>query len=110
MTFCDSKRQLIDEENLSFLASLSRVIDPETGEKLNSFKFKSEASNVILGGFITTGRQMAWIFTFFTFYPESEEKILKELESHNLIGSQARKLEYSDISKLTYLDAFVKVI
>lgn len=104
------KKDNFGESNLSIAANLSRIIDPETGEKLSEHKLLGEISTMIFAGFSTTGNQISWVFTFLTLFPESEEKILEELKNHNLIGTEAKKLEFSDLSKLTYLNAYIKVI
>lgn len=91
------------------IANLSRVIDPETNEKLDEFQIISEITTLIFAGFLATGSQLSWIFTILSLNPYCGDKIIDELKEHNYTGNNAKRIEYSDLPKLKYLNAFVKV-
>lgn len=103
-------KDLAQEDDVTLTACLRRVIDPETNETISDQKLFAETRTMIFGGLNTTGQQLAWVFTILSYYPDVVDKIIKEIKDCNLYGPDVKELEYSDLSKLKYLNAVLKVI
>eukprot|EP00210_Caulerpa_lentillifera_P000339 g332.t1 len=97
-----------DEEDLSVAANIRRFRFPDTDEPLPYNLLRGELGSAIIGGFDTTGHQLAWTFAWLATNPSVVDKLLDELKAHGLYGEDARELEFKDLSELEYAAAVIK--
>eukprot|EP00210_Caulerpa_lentillifera_P000333 g326.t1 len=97
-----------DDEDLSVAANIRRFRFPDTNEPLPYNLLRGELASAIIGGFDSTGHQLAWIFALLATNPSVVDKLLDELRVHGLYGKDARELEFEDLSDLEYVTAVIK--
>ncbi|EIE22263.1 cytochrome P450 [Coccomyxa subellipsoidea C-169] len=100
-----------DKDDPTIAGHLLRLRDSE-GRPLSQDRLHAEFSVMFIGGTDTTGHTIANTLFLISQHPEVEAKITTELEDLGfLVGPSRpvpRQMEYSDLSKLTYLSAAIK--
>jgi len=81
---------------------------PGTNDPLPLNLLRGELATAVVSGFDTVSHQSSWIFALLATHPDVVEKLLDELKTHGLYGTNARHLEFEDLSELKYLAAVVK--
>ena len=96
----------------SFCTLLQKVRDPKTGGPLTDAQMAPEIAALFFAGIDTTGHTGTWALYLLSQHPEVEAKIVAELDAAGLLASPARPnpraIEYGDLAKLVYLQAFIK--
>ncbi|KAK9915327.1 hypothetical protein WJX75_007673 [Coccomyxa subellipsoidea] len=99
------------EDDPTIAGHLLRLRDSE-GRPLSQERLHAEFSVMFIGGTDTTGHTIANTLYLISQHPEVEAKITAELDSLGFLVGPTRpvpkKMEYSDLSKLTYLSAAIK--
>ena len=98
----------------SFCNLLLKVRDPKTGQPLSDKQMTPEIAALFFAGIDTTGHTGTWSLYLLSQHPEVEAKIVAELDAAGLLATpsrpEPRKLEWADLSKLVYLQAFIKEV
>jgi len=97
-----------DDNNNALWASLRKIIDPDTGEPVTTEKISGDVGTLVIAGMDTTGHQLAWILAILSDHPETVQKIMDELCSHQLSGPDARDIQFEDLTELKYLNAVIR--
>lgn len=90
---------------------LLKVIDPTTGRPLSLSKLKGELSIFYIAGFETTSHAISWSLGLLASHPSVQDKLASELGDAGLLASPGvspRDFEWSDLSRLPYLNAVIK--
>lgn len=99
------------EEDKSIRACLMRLRNPlRNDDKATPDELMSELSLFVFAGTDTTGHQIAWAMMWISENKEVQHKVYNELKAQGLAGAGARKVEYSDLAKLTYLKMLIMEI
>lgn len=88
--------------------SLRTFKDPETRETMSFKRLLAEIATVVVTGMDTTGHQLSWICALLASYPQIVQKMIRELETNELYGPNAREVEFEDLGNLSYLGIVVK--
>ena len=98
----------------SFCNLLLKVRDPKTGQPLTDKQMTPEIAALFFAGIDTTGHTGTWSLYLLSQHPEVEAKIVAELDAAGLLATPARpeprRLEWADLNKLVYLQAFIKEV
>jgi cytochrome P450 len=98
----------------SFCTLLQKVRDPRTGAPLTDAQMTPEIAALFFAGIDTTGHTGTWALYLLSQHPDVEAKIVAELDAAELLVTPARptprNVEWSDLAKLTYLQAFIKEV
>ena len=98
----------------SFCNLLLKVRDPKTNQPLTDKQMTPEIAALFFAGIDTTGHTGTWSLYLLSQHPEVEAKIVAELDAAELLATpsrpQPRKLEWADLNKLVYLQAFIKEV
>lgn len=99
----------------SFCTLLQKVRDPKTGEPLTDAQMAPEIAALFFAGIDTTGHTGTWALYLLSQHPDVEAKILAELDANELLVTPTRRptprrVEWADLAKLVYLQAFIKEV
>ena len=98
----------------SFCNLLLKVRDPKTGKPLTDKQMTPEIAALFFAGIDTTGHTGTWSLYLLSQHPEVEAKIVAELDAAGLLATpsrpEPRRLEWADLNKLVYLQAFIKEV
>lgn len=98
----------------SFCNLLLKVRDPKTGQPLTDKQMTPEIAALFFAGIDTTGHTGTWSLYLLSQHPEVEAKIVAELDAAGLLATPARpeprRLEWADLNKLVYMQAFIKEV
>jgi cytochrome P450 len=98
----------------SFCNLLLKVRDPKTGLPLTDKQMTPEIAALFFAGIDTTGHTGTWSLFTLSQHPEVEAKIVAELDAAGLLATperpEPRRLEWADLGKLVYLQAFIKEV
>lgn len=98
----------------SFCNLLLKVRDPKTGKPLTDKQMTPEIAALFFAGIDTTGHTGTWSLYLLSQHPEVEVKIVAELDAAGLLATpsrpEPRRLEWADLNKLVYLQAFIKEV
>ena len=98
----------------SFCNLLLKVRDPKTGQPLTDKQMTPEIAALFFAGIDTTGHTGTWSLYLLSQHPEVEAKLVAELDAAGLLATPARpeprRLEWADLNKRVYLQAFIKEV
>ena len=96
---CDRRRQNPDTLGKDILSLLIEARD-EDGQPMSDAEIRDELMTMLFAGHETTASSLAWSFYWLHRLPEVGQKLQREL-------ALAKNAEFTDIAKLTYLNAVV---
>jgi len=102
------KRPFPEEENNALWANLRRLIDPETGKPIDKKRIAGELITMVGAAMDTSGHQLGWIFALLSDHQDIVAKIIDDMRSLGLYGTNSRELEFSDLASMPYLTAVIK--
>ncbi len=98
------RRAASDGADRQDILSLLLHASAEDGSKLSDREVRDELVVMLMAGHETTGAALAWAFERLLSLPEVEERLRAELD----FMAGRKPIEVAHLSRLEYLDAFVK--
>lgn len=92
------------QANNDLLAMLMDVRDSENGASLSDSQLRDETITFLLAGHETTANALSWIFHLIGRHPETEVRLLDEIDK--VLGDRTPALD--DVAALTYTGAVIR--